>query len=139
MKTLLRIAFVTLLSGLPLYAQVATPSVIERWQADHRTVFDASEVVLDDLLWIARPIVVFADTPEQPAFLEQMAFLQSERVDLSVRDVIIIVDTDPSAQTEVRQRLRPHGFSLVLLDKDGRVILRKPSPWDVREISRVID
>lgn len=139
MTSLIRIAFAVLLSGLPAMAQDTTPSVVERWQADHRTVFDASEVALDDLLWVARPIVVFADTPDHPAFLEQIRLLQSDRADLSVRDVIIITDTDPAAQSAVRQQLRPNGFSLVLLDKDGRVILRKASPWDVREISRVID
>ena len=28
-------------------------------------------------------------------------------------------DTDPAAKTEWRQKLRPRGFSLVLMDKDG--------------------
>jgi hypothetical protein len=27
----------------------------------------------------------------------------------------------------------------VVLGKDGRVIQRKPAPWDVREITRAID
>lgn len=39
----------------------------------------------------------------------------------------------------MRQRLRPRGFMLVLIGKDGGVKLRKPVPWDVREISRSID
>ncbi len=39
----------------------------------------------------------------------------------------------------VRTTLRPRGFSLVIVDKDSRVMLRKPDPWDVREISRAID
>jgi hypothetical protein len=28
---------------------------------------------------------------------------------------------------------------MVLVGKDGQIKLRKPLPWDVREISRVID
>ncbi len=28
---------------------------------------------------------------------------------------------------------------MVIVDKDSRVLLRKPSPWDVREITRAID
>ena len=35
--------------------------------------------------------------------------------------------------------LRPEGFSLVLIDKDGQVKQRKPVIWDTREISRAID
>ena len=42
-------------------------------------------------------------------------------------------------EEELRQKLRPRGFSFVILDKDGRVALRKPLPWGAREISRAID
>jgi hypothetical protein len=36
-------------------------------------------------------------------------------------------------------QLRPRGFMLALVSKDGSVFQRKPAPWDVREISRAID
>jgi len=39
----------------------------------------------------------------------------------------------------LRTKLRPRGFMLVLIGKDGGVKLRKPLPWDVRELSRTID
>ena len=39
----------------------------------------------------------------------------------------------------IRAKLRPRGFSLVLIDKDGEAKLRKPLPWDVREITHAID
>ena len=39
----------------------------------------------------------------------------------------------------LRKKLRPHGFAFVLIGKDGQVKLRKPSPWNIREIARVID
>lgn len=114
-------------------------SVVERWQADPTTVFDAAEVDLDDLVYIARPLIVFANTANDPRFDEQMEYLL-ERIDQLVeRDVIIIVDTDPDAETSVRQTLRPRNFSLVLIAKDGRVAFRKPFPWEVREITRSID
>jgi hypothetical protein len=35
--------------------------------------------------------------------------------------------------------MRPRGFMLVLVDKEGQIELRKPFPWDVREITRSID
>ena len=55
------------------------------------------------------------------------------------RDVIVLTDTDPAAQSPIRQKLRPRGFMMVLIGKDGGVKLRKPLPWTVREISRSID
>jgi hypothetical protein len=58
---------------------------------------------------------------------------------LDVRDVVIITDTDPAARSAVRTQLRPRGFMLAVIDKDGQVKQRKPLPWSVREISRAID
>ena len=58
---------------------------------------------------------------------------------LKERDVIVLIDTDPAKNTALRQKLRPRGFALLLIGKDGQVKLRKPFPWNVRELSRVID
>ncbi len=101
--------------------------------------FDSSEVDLDAFRWVARPIVVFADTPAEPSFRRQMALLAARSAPLIERDVVVIVDTDPDAGSALRRKLRPRGFMMVLIGKDGDVKLRKPFPWDVREITRVID
>ena len=58
---------------------------------------------------------------------------------LRERDVIVLTDTDPDARAPIRMQLRPRGFMLVLVDKDGNVELRKPMPWTVRELTRSID
>ncbi len=100
---------------------------------------DAAGVTLIDFLWLKRPIVVFADTPNDPAFQRQMQRINADLAPLEERDVVIITDTDPAARTEVRQRLRPRGFSLVLMDKDGEVKRRNPAPWGVRDITHAID
>jgi hypothetical protein len=113
--------------------------VVDLWQADRTQILDGAEVSLEDFLWIARPVVVFADTPADPRFQEQMALIEARIDVLTVRDVVVIVDTDPAAQSAVRTQLRPRGFMLALLSKDGSVFQRKPAPWDVREISRAID
>ena len=102
-------------------------------------VLTAATVDLESLLWVARPVIVFADTPEDPRFKEQIDLLTARSEELLERDVIVIADTDRSAMSEIRQKLRPRGFMLVLLGKDGQVKLRKPAPWDVRELTRVID
>ncbi|RNF35753.1 DUF4174 domain-containing protein [Paracoccus methylarcula] len=103
------------------------------------TIYEASEASPDDFQWTSRPVVVFADTPNDPAFIEQMRALRSAPRMLIERDVVVITDTEPQSGSDWRRRLHPRGFSLVVLDKDGQVKLRKPLPWDVREISRAID
>ncbi len=96
---------------------------------------------LEPYLWQNRPIVVFANTPDDLLFKRQMELLVDGEAELEERDVVVIVDTDADAEetTELRKKLRPRGFQLVLIGKDGQVKLRKPRPWTVRELSRVID
>lgn len=139
MKPILRASFTFLfmaLAGIPAAAQSVTP---DDWIAAPDQFVDASEINLNDFLWRARAIVVFADTPFDPRYIEQMDNLGADIPALVERDVIVITDTDPSAETALRERLRPHGFMLVLIDKDGTVAFRKPAPWDMREIGRSID
>jgi Domain of unknown function (DUF4174) len=99
----------------------------------------AAEVVFADQLYVKRPIVVFADSPNDPNFARQMEHLARQYDELASRDVILITDTDPAAKSEWRQKLRPRGFSLVIMDKDLKPVVRKPSPWTVREITAAID
>jgi len=94
---------------------------------------------LSQFVWEKRPIVVFADSPNDPNFRLQMSYLEDRVDDLAARDVIVLTDTDPSANSALRTKLRPRGFVLMLIGKDGGVKQRKPFPWDVREITRTID
>lgn len=126
--------------GTAAIAQDATPlDIAATWEADRSVVFDATSLNIDDLIWIARPVVVFADNPNDPRFVQQIDLLTARVDELAERDVIILVDTDPSAQSALRTRLRPRGFMLVIMGKDGEIELRKPAPWSVREITRSID
>ncbi len=96
-------------------------------------------VDLSEFVWTKRPIVVFADSENDPNFRQQMEFLQAQEAELRERDVVVMTDTTPGTIGPLREKLRPRGFMLVLIGKDGAVKLRKPFPWDVREISRSID
>lgn len=134
-------------SGIPAQSEVARPMSPEevpgnatgaQAQAELRE-YAASEVLPEDFLWTARPVVVFADTPNDPAFREQMQALRARPAALAERDVVVITDADPVANSIWRRQLHPRGFSLVLIDKDGQIKLRKPLPWDAREIGRAID
>lgn len=112
---------------------------VDRWREDPSVSFEAVDVTLDDFRWIARLLVVFADDPAVPAFQEQVDLLMSRLDDLIARDVVVITDSDPEAMSDIRRQLRPRGFMLALIGKDGTVALRKPFPWNVREITRSID
>lgn len=126
-----RLQILVLAALLPFTAAAQEPAPL--------VVLDAPGVTMAEFLWYKRPIVVFADSPNDPSVTTQLEFLAQQPQALADRDVVVIVDTDPAAKTFFRQKLRPRGFSLVLMDKDGSVEIRKPRPWDVREITRAID
>ncbi|MBT8417990.1 MAG: DUF4174 domain-containing protein [Silicimonas sp.] len=128
-----------LLLGSGALAADGAETALERWQADPSTIFDASEVDLADFKWVARPVVVFAESPADPAFREQVELLTERLDELVERDVVLITDTSPDEKSDIRRKLRPRGFMLTLIGKDGGVKLRKPFPWDVRELTRQID
>ncbi|MCT8159740.1 DUF4174 domain-containing protein [Pseudoruegeria sp. SHC-113] len=133
----LALAGFILVSHAPAGAQDATETVTPEVPAF--AVYDAKDVTLDEFLWVARPIVVFADTEADPRVEQQLEYLRAEWPMLAERDVVVITDTDPAAKSDIRTKLRPRGFMMTLIAKDGRVALRKPQPWTVREITRTID
>jgi hypothetical protein len=94
---------------------------------------------LEDLRWVARPVVVFADSPADPRFAQQISMLDERLPELEDRDVVILIDTDPDAAGPLRKELRPRGFNLVLIDKDGAVVQRRPAPTTARELINLID
>lgn len=116
--------------------QAAAPALTE---AEGTIIMDAAGVTPADFQWLKRPVLVFADSPNDPNFIRQMDLIARDTGELALRDVVVITDTDPAGMSAFRERFRPRGFSLVLMDKDGLTTLRKPLPWDVREITRAID
>jgi hypothetical protein len=102
-------------------------------------ITEAENQQLGDFLWLARVLVVFADSPADPRFVRQMEYIRARAQDLVDRDVVVITDTRPSAHTPIREELHPRGFGIVLIGKDGQKYLRKPVPWEVREIAASID
>ena len=102
-------------------------------------LMEASDVTLGQFKWKNRLIVVFADSALDPRFKEQMANLRADIPALLTRDAVVLTDTTPEARSSLREELHPRDFALVLIGKDGQVKLRKPVPWDMREISRSID
>jgi hypothetical protein len=94
---------------------------------------------LDELQWIARPIVIFADSPNDPRYLQQLRMLDERMPELEDRAVIVLTDTDRAANGPLRQQLRPRDFNLVLIDLDGTIAQRRPAPTTARELINMID
>lgn len=97
----------------------------------------AQSAGLDKYRWVARPIVIFADSRLDPRVAQQVGMLEARQAELDERDVVVIVDTEDGSA--LRQALRPRDFQFVLIGKDGQVKYRKPDPVSVREILRLID
>ena len=109
-------------------------------QPDAPVLFAPADMLdLSEFHWKKRPVLVFADSENDPAYQTQIELLKERPEALIERDVIVLTDTDPAARSPLRLKMRPRGFMLVLVGKDGGIKLRKPRPWDVREISRSID
>lgn len=138
--------FALLVGALALLASASAgqdaahePDILTRWQADPAQTFEAYDTELAEFEWLARPVVVFADSPNDPRFQQQLGYILDRIDELAERDVVVLIDTDPERRSDIRLELRPRGFMLVIMGKDGEVELRKPLPWNVREITRSID
>jgi len=118
----------------PVLAQDSDAEAVPELQ-----ILQADSIDLNDFLWLARPLIVFADSPADPRFSEQLELIERRPTPLLERDVVVILDSDRSSESALRTQLRPRGFMLVIMGKDGEVELRKPAPWNVREITRTID
>ncbi|MBM1687653.1 DUF4174 domain-containing protein [Sulfitobacter geojensis] len=129
------------LTTLVIAGFIATASLAQDTPSEgDDPLFAAADMAdLSEFRWKKRPVLVFADSEDDPAFIEQMELLAAREDELRERDVIVLTDTDPDARAPLRLQMRPRGFMLVLVGKDGGNKLRKPFPWDVREITRSID
>ncbi len=135
-------SFAAALVAAALAAPIAAPAqddIRTEAAAAQAVATDAAQPDLKQFLWVARPLVVFADSPEDPRYLQQMQMLESGAADLDERKVVVLTDTDPAAAGPLRRELRPRGFGLVLIDTDGLVVQRRPSPTTVRELAGTID
>ncbi|MFZ3581022.1 DUF4174 domain-containing protein [Loktanella sp. DJP18] len=133
------LAVLGLAMTLSVPAQAEETDPVAAWNADRTLPVDAAGLDLSAFQWVARPVVVFADSPNDPQFVQQMELFADRPEELALRDVVVIFDTDPEARGDIRLELRPRGFMLALVGKDGQIEARKTRPWDVRELSRSID
>lgn len=84
-------------------------------------------------------IIVFADAEDDPFLVRQLAALAEEVERLAARDVVLLIDAAPSEEGPLRQKFRPSGFRVVLLDAEGDVVRRRPSVTTARWLIEEID
>jgi len=134
------------LAATSAFAQTAEPAENDATATVETVAENTPELIqsglntdLSEYLWKNRVLVVFADTERDPRFLQQLELIEAFPDVLIERDVVVLTDTDPAAKSALRKQLRPRGFMLALVEKDGVVYLRKPAPLTVRELSASID
>lgn len=140
------IALILALLAPPLLAQEAQPVAADAPATEAApepgsalAPIPAADVTLADYEWASRVLIVFADSDRQPQVDEQLRLLATDPAALAAREVVVLIDTDRASGSEARRELRPRGFAVVLLDLDGRVMLRRPAPQTMRELTRAID
>lgn len=106
-------------------------------------IFAGAAVAEDDPItaykWEARPVIIFADSEKDPRFQRQVANLAARSDDMTERDVVILMDTDPDAGSALRKKFRPRDFQILLIGKDGQIKLRRPHPITAEDLNRQID
>ncbi len=103
------------------------------------TLDEYVDLTIEEFLWQKRIFIIFSDSPIDPNYIEQVGFLEQGVQSLLEREVIVLLDHQPAVETAIRTDLRPRGFAIILIGKDGIIYLRKPTTWNVREIINTID
>ncbi len=114
-----------------IIAQILTVIAVPAWGTE------AADI--DSYLWKARPLVIFAPSQDDPRLVQQLEWLEDRMDEIEERDVVVIVDVQSDEPSALRAQFHPRDFQILLIGKDGDVKLRKPFPWNVRELSRAID
>ena len=97
MKALILSAVLTCLASV-----TAAQTALETWEADRTHIFNATEIDPADFVWIGRPIVVFAQSPLDPQFVQQMELLAARPDALAERDVVVNPDGAPEESEDLR-------------------------------------
>lgn len=94
---------------------------------------------LNQYKWQKRPLVIFAPFKNDADYLQQMAMLEKNKVQLAERDIVVLSDTAPKDHGKLRAQLNPKGFEVVLVGKDGGMKLRDQKPISAEVLFSTID
>lgn len=111
-------------------------------QAADNTIFRSlapDTATLNQYQWHYRPVVIFAPSETEANYVQQMAMLKKTEAELADRDIIVLSDTAPATQGQLRAQLKPQGFEVVLIGKDGGMKLRQQTPVSSAVLLSTID
>ncbi|MEZ3501396.1 DUF4174 domain-containing protein [Pantoea sp. KPR_PJ] len=94
---------------------------------------------LEQYQWKKRPVIIFAPSEQDADYVRQMAILKQSQSALAERDIIVLSDTSPAARGQLRTRLRPGGFEVLLVGKDGGIKRRQNRPVLSGDLLATID
>ncbi|WP_375172676.1 DUF4174 domain-containing protein [Pseudooceanicola sp.] len=124
---------------LPALALLMTATVA---QATTGTVFrdlDPDTADLSDYRGSERLVVIFAPSLDDPKMKQALAALRLAEPGLDDRDVVVLTDTSPEADSLMREKLNPEGFTMLLVGKDGGIKMRTQDVMSPEEIFATID
>ena len=111
-----------------------------------------SPTTLEQLHDSYRPLLIFAENPNDPSLLAQLHMLKDVASGLNRRDVLLIaipyeapsptdvsLTTDASTAARRRFHVAPPDFTVILLGKDGGEKLRSTKPVSFTKLQEKID
>ncbi|MEM1383938.1 MAG: DUF4174 domain-containing protein [Pseudomonadota bacterium] len=99
-------------------------------------VMSGTEDGLGLLRWQARPVLVFSE-PFDPQLDKQLELFNADRERMMERDNVIIVDTH--ADSALRRKFRPDGFTVILIGLDGGEKFRAAELVEPETLNALID
>ncbi len=84
-------------------------------------------------------ILVFAEQTSDEHYQQQLQILGRRAEDFRARNVLIYVDPDPSIGSSLRETMKPEGFLVALLAKDGRSIVKESEPVSAEFLLSIVD
>lgn len=124
---------------LPALALMMVASAV---QATTGTLFrdlDPDTADLSAHQWADRPVVIFAPSPEDPKLKQALAALRLAEPGLDDRDVVVLTDTNPGAEGALRGQIKPEGFTMLLIGKDGGIKLQSQDVLSPDQLFAAID
>ena len=103
-----------------------------------RTLLLAQET-LDQYRWTNRPVLLFAPSERDEAYLLQMKILDADKSGLAERDILVLSDISALGKGKLRETLQIDGFEIILIGKDGGVKFRSKTSISVEELFSLID
>ncbi len=94
---------------------------------------------LNQYQWQYRPVVIFAPSETDLNYVHQMAMLEKSKAELAERDIIVLSDTSHASKGHLRAQLKPAGFEVVLIGKDGGMKIRETKPISSEDLLSTID